>query len=114
MNTPDEFNSTIGFRIRELRESLSMSREYFCEKCDLSVSFLCAVENGQKGITAKTLHKICSATNVSADYIINGYEQDYQTDIIIEHLSHIEKEYRPYAVRMLAEFCNAVKEKNKK
>lgn len=114
MNTPDEFNSTIGFRIRELRESLSLTRECFCEKCDLSVSFLSAVENGQKGITAKTLHKICSATNVSADYIINGYQQDYQTDIIIEHLLHIEKEYRPYAVRMLAEFCNAMQQKTKK
>ena len=112
MKIDKDFNLIIGLRIRELRESLGMSREAFSEKCDLSSSFLAAVENGTKGITAKTIYKICNATNVSADYIINGHEHGFETDIVIEHLATIEAPYRKYAIRLLTEYCNAIHHKS--
>ena len=112
MKIDKDFNLIIGLRIRELRESLGMSREAFSEKCDLSSSFLAAVENGAKGITAKTIYKICNATNVSADYIINGHEHGFETDIVIEHLATIEAPYRKYAIRLLTEYCNAIHHKS--
>lgn len=112
MKIDKDFNLIIGLRIRELRESLGLSREAFSEKCDLSSSFLAAVENGTKGITAKTIYKICNATNISADYIINGHDNGFETDIVIEHLSAIEAPYRKYAIRILTEYCNAVHHKS--
>lgn len=112
MKIDKDFNLIIGLRIRKLRESLGLSREAFSEKCDLSSSFLAAVENGTKGITAKTIYKICNATNTSADYIINGHEHGFETDIVIEHLSHIDEPYRQYAVRILTEYCNAIRHKS--
>lgn len=111
MDIDKDFNLTIGLRIRELRESLGLSREAFSEKCDLSASFLAAVESGTKGITAKTVYKICNAANVSADYIINGHDQGFETDIVIEHLSTMDVPYRKYAIRLLTEYCNAIHHK---
>ena len=40
MNIEKDFNLIIGLRIREIRESMHLSREKFSEKCDISPSFL--------------------------------------------------------------------------
>ena len=66
-----DFNLIVGFRIREVRESFQMTQAQFSEMCDISESFLVGVENGKKSITSKTLYKICTSTNVSADYFIH-------------------------------------------
>src|SRR5699024_11503384 len=90
MNIDKDFNLMVGLRIREVREVLRMTREQFSERCDISDSFLAAVENGQKSITSKTLFKICSNTNISADYIIFGKQYGYQMDIIMEMLIELD------------------------
>ena len=45
MEINKDFNLLVGLRIREVREALQMSREQFCEVCDISESFLAAVES---------------------------------------------------------------------
>lgn len=39
------YNLTVGLRIREIREAHNMTRAEFSEKCNISDSFLAAVEN---------------------------------------------------------------------
>ena len=68
MEPDKDYNLLVGLRIREIREAFQMTRAEFSEKCDISESFLAAVESGKKSITSKTLYKICTALNVSADY----------------------------------------------
>ena len=65
----DELNITVGARIRTIRENMGYTRERFS---DISDSFLSDVERGNKSLTTKTLYKICSSTNASADYILLG------------------------------------------
>ena len=57
----DELNITVGARIRTIRENMGYTRERFSD-----------VERGNKSLTTKTLYKICSSTNASADYILLG------------------------------------------
>ena len=84
---PDKnYNLTVGLRIREIREAHNMTRAEFSETCNISDSFLAAVESGKKSITAKTLYKICSSMNVSADYIIRGKSSGFEGDMIMELL----------------------------
>ncbi len=85
-----------------------MTREQFSERCDISDSFLAAVENGQKSITSKTLFKICSNTNISADYIIFGKQYGYQMDMIMEMLGELDAPLRDSAVRSLSEYIKSV------
>jgi len=103
-----DYNLTVGLRIREIREAFHMTRATFSEKCDISESFLTAVESGQKGVTSKTLYKICTATNVSADYFVRGKDQGFEADTVLELINTMDKRSRESAVRILQEYAHAI------
>ena len=48
-------NLEIGSRIRNIRESMKLSRNTFSEKINISEVFLSQVERGEKSISLKTL-----------------------------------------------------------
>ncbi len=108
MEPDKDFNLTVGLRIREIRETYQMTQAEFSERCGLSESFLAAVEGGRKGITAKTLYKICTTMNVSADYFIRGKDNGFETDTLIELLDSMDKRSRESALRILREFADVV------
>ncbi len=92
----------IGKRLRRQREKMNMIREEFAEKAGISPQFLAEIENGKKGMSVDTLHKICLSFNLSADYILFGYSSDSSerlqepyssyTDDIIEIINNIISE----------------------
>ena len=63
---------TIGIRIKYIRELNHYTREELAEYADISSKFLYEIENGQKGLSATNLLKICKALEVSCDYILTG------------------------------------------
>ncbi len=67
-----ELNAAIGGRIRAYRESLGKSREAFSEMVGLSPQFLAEAENGRKGLSAASIHKVCTECGMSADYLVLG------------------------------------------
>ena len=87
MDMEKDYNLMVGLRIREIRESMHLSREKFSEKCDISSSFLADVERGKKSLTSKTIYKICSSCNISADYIVFGHKSGFDRDIVMEILN---------------------------
>lgn len=103
-----DYNLIVGLRIREVRETFQMTLAEFSEKCDLSESFLTAVENGKKGVSSKTLYKICTATNVSADYFIRGKGNGFETDTILELIDSMDKRPREGALRILREYADVI------
>lgn len=108
MQPEKDYNLMVGLRIREIRESLSMTRAQFASLCDISESFLAAVERGQKSITSKTMYKLCSAVRVSADYLLFGREHGFEKDAILELLNGLDEEYLEPAIHILSEYCKAV------
>lgn len=106
MNMEKDYNLMVGLRIREIRESMHLSREKFSEKCDISSSFLADVERGKKSLTAKTIYKICSACNISADYIILGHKEGFNKDIGIEILNFFNDEQVEHIINILYEIKN--------
>ncbi len=108
MEPDKDYNSTVGLRIRVIREFHNMTRAAFSEKCDLSESFLAAVESGKKSVTSKTIYKICSAMDISADYLILGHENDFETDALMEMINSMDEYSRASAVRILQEYINAI------
>lgn len=103
MNIDKDFNLMVGLRIREARESLHLSREKFSEKCDISSSYLADVERGKKNPTAKTIYKICTVSNVSADYIIFGHKSGFDKDIALELFSSFDDEQLDHIINILYE-----------
>lgn len=109
MEPDKDYNLTVGLRIREVREALQMTRAEFSEKCDISESFLAAVESGKKAVTSKTLYKICTAMDVSADYFIRGNHYGFETDALLELINSMDKLPRESAIRILKEYTNVVR-----
>ncbi len=68
-----DYNLLVGLRIREIRESMHLSREKFSEKCDISPSFLSDVERGKKSLTTKTIgiELLNSFNDEDMEHIIN-------------------------------------------
>lgn len=62
----------IGSRVRDIRESMSLTREQFSELIDISSSFLSQIERGDKSMSIDTLMVISSKTGFSCDYILFG------------------------------------------
>lgn len=108
MDLDKDYNLTVGLRIREVREAFQMTRAKFSERCNISESFLTAVESGKKSVTSKTLFKICSAMNVSADYFIRGNNQGFETDTLLELINSMDKRARDAAVRILQEYTTII------
>ncbi len=110
MELKNDYNLTVGLRIREIREALHLTREQFSEICDISDSFLADIERGKKSITIKTLNKICTGANVSADYIVFGHKADFASDAIIEILRSLPHDKLVSALVILNEYAKAVRE----
>lgn len=108
MEPDKDYNLTVGLRIREIREACNMTRAQFSEKCDISDSFLAAVESGKKSITSKTLYKICTAMDISADYFIRGRQSGFESDMLLEMLSSMDKYPREAALRILREYTSVI------
>ena len=103
-----DFNQSVGRRIREVRETLRVTRDEFSKLCGISESFLAAVERGDKSITSKTLYKISTGSHISVDYLIFGKRESIQAEMILGLLEHLDDSQRESAVRILCEFANTL------
>lgn len=60
-----EVKTSIGYRIKELREFKKMSQKDLAYISDLDRSYIASVENGQRNISIVNIHKIAIALEVS-------------------------------------------------
>lgn len=97
-----ELNEAIGGRIRAYRESLGMNREAFSEQIGLSPQFLAEAENGKKGLSAESIYKICTSSDMSADYLVLGkIKKDKLRTPLDYALQDMPEEYSVQYVKML-------------
>lgn len=108
MELENNYNLMVGLRIREIREANKMTRLQFSEKCGVSESFLTAVECGKKSISSRTLYKICTAMNTSADYFIRGHENGSEADMLMEKAATMNKGFRESLIRIIREYVDVV------
>ncbi len=109
----DSLNISVGKRIRSTRENMGYTRESFSELCDISDSFLSDVERGNKSLTTKTLYKICSASRVSADYILFGttstnFDTGEELTDIVALLTQLDKSQCFHAYNILKKYYLAL------
>jgi transcriptional regulator with XRE-family HTH domain len=62
----------IGARLRELRESRSMTQEHVAERLGVAKSAVSRMEKGERGVAAPELAMLASLFDVSADRILFG------------------------------------------
>ena len=62
----------IGKRIKNIRESMGMTKESFAKQIGISGQYLGLIEHGKNYLSIEKLKVLCDFTNLSADYILFG------------------------------------------
>lgn len=62
----------IGKRIKNIRESMNMTKESLAKELGISGQYLGLVEHGKNYLSIEKLKILCDLTNLSADYILFG------------------------------------------
>ena len=77
-------------RVCTRRKALGLTQEQVAEKIDVSIQMISNLELGRKAIRPENMVKICTALNVSADYLLFGHnsqEENLELARKIEKLS---------------------------
>lgn len=100
-----------GERIRNKRILVGWSQSEMAEKIELSAKYYADIERGTCGMSVETLLKICSALDMSMDYVIRGKvygeeaaKQSDEVMAILSILNNVSENKRKYALRMLPLF----------
>lgn len=64
----------LGKRVRIRRQVLGLTQEGLAERIGVCTSFIGHIERGTRKLSVETLHDLCRALNVSADFLL-GLEQ---------------------------------------
>ncbi len=63
---------SVNERIRLIRCELNLSQRQFAEKLEIRQSILSQIEKGSTTVSARLIKNICSACNVSENWIKTG------------------------------------------
>ncbi|PKP44565.1 MAG: transcriptional regulator [Bacteroidetes bacterium HGW-Bacteroidetes-13] len=66
----------IGQRIKELRETATLSQKDLSYTADLDRSYIASVENGQRNISIVNIEKIATALGITLKEFFNNVEFD--------------------------------------
>ena len=62
----------MGQRIMDRRKKLGLTQEALAEKGDMTPQFVSYAEAGKRAMRPENLMKVCTALEVSADYLLTG------------------------------------------
>ena len=106
-----ELTMAIAKRIAARRIELKLTQERAADLAGLSRPFYACIERGEKGVGADSLLKICTAFEISADYLLTGAMQPSER----QYINYIKKTtfssygtQRPFLTLMVSEESFAV------
>lgn len=92
----------IGMRIKDIRESMNMSKESLAKFLGITGQYLGMIEHGNGSLSPDKLEILCRLSGKSADYILFG--RDYSIP------ENIKKILDSYTVEQLDYGCRALEE----
>ncbi|MEW4412430.1 helix-turn-helix transcriptional regulator [Clostridium sp. AN503] len=106
----------VGERIRKRRILLGLTQEELAEKVGRAYKYCQDIERGTCGMSIDTLLKLSSSLNISLDYLIYGYQDDYSArtpemlqtqETVLNMLGTCSEQKRRYALDLLKLFLKA-------
>ena len=96
-----ELMQAIGRRISARRQELRLTQEQAADVTGLSRPFYACIERGEKGVGADSLLKICTAFEISADYLLTGSMQPSERQYMNKLVSQLNEEQRRSALAIM-------------
>ena len=108
MHTTDYDLAKIGNRIKRARNIKGYTQEDLAEIIDINTKNISRLENGNMGLSVPTLIALCSALEVSADYLLfdNTENMTKTTQAIIS--SQLSEENKLQTVNVLKSIITAL------
>ncbi len=79
----------IGKRILKRRNVLDITQEQLAEKANISAAYIGNIERATSKCSIETLMKLCTALDVTPDYLLLGVDKGFRNDDLIEIKSEI-------------------------
>ncbi|MBD5156134.1 MAG: helix-turn-helix transcriptional regulator [Butyrivibrio sp.] len=109
----DISNTSIGGRVRTVREERGYTREQLAEYADISSDFLWQVETGRSSLSVQNLGKIAAALDVTTDYLIYGKTAYTENVKINTMIAALPVEIQRYVEKSITVFVDALRESTK-
>lgn len=89
-----DINIILGERVRIRRNMIKLTREKLAEMVNVSPRFLADVESGKVGVSMETLKSLCSALQVSSDYLLGIKDESYAVSEFLQNaFSNLDPKY---------------------
>ena len=106
--------TSIGGRIRAIREERGYTREQLAEYAECSTDFLWQVETGRSSLNAQNLGKIATALDISTDYLVFGKMPYKENAKVNTMLSALPDEVQKQVEEMITVFVDTLRISTKK
>lgn len=101
----------IGKRMFERRKQLRMTQEELAEKADVTPQTISVAELGKKTMRADTIIHICSALDISTDYLLHGEITNVDISILSQKVSQLTPGQYRHLEEIIDSYIAAVNER---
>ncbi|MCM1192566.1 MAG: helix-turn-helix domain-containing protein [Acetatifactor muris] len=108
----DDLLNQIGNRILSRRKQLRMTQDELAEKAGITPQTVSTAELGKKALRPENIIRICSALEVSTDYLLLGEVNNYDHSLLSAKISDLSPAQYRHLEDMINSFLAALGEKN--
>ncbi|WP_326975276.1 helix-turn-helix domain-containing protein [Caproicibacter sp. BJN0012] len=98
----------IGKRILERRKQMRFTQEELSEKAGITPQTISYAELGKKALRPENIIKVCSALEISTDYLLLGEVSDRDVSILEQKISRLTPEQYRYLEDIINSYISAV------
>ena len=80
LNHQKDWLTNFGQRLKSERERQNMTQQTLAIKANTKQDYIAQIERGARNPSLRTLINILSALDISADYLIYGYDSNYDSN----------------------------------
>lgn len=94
----------IGKRIKQIRNSLDLTQEAFCNAINIEINNLSRIENGKSNPSIKTLHKIIETFNIEPNELfgVSFYDNEEMVNkLTLEYFNKLPFSKKVLALKMI-------------
>ena len=99
----------MGERLKLARKNKLLTQETISELVGISLNFYGMIERGEKGVSVKTLSRICNILGESMDYIVSGQITGSESIPIVKHYNSLTPKQRKAAEDMFEAWIRSIK-----
>lgn len=106
----DDLLLQIGKRILDRRKQLQLTQEELAEQANITPQTISSAELGKKALRPENIIKICTALNISTDYLLRGIVTPDDYSRLTQQFSQLSSAQYQHLENIIDNFIAAVRE----